>query len=232
MSEPSGKDRRKASRVPMRLPVRVQGRDADGTVWDEITTSEDANPHGIGLTLQHPVQVGQVLHLSLPFPKRLRQHDLNEASYRVYALVRNVRSARPAARIGLMLIGKHPPRGTDSLPSGLFLMPNDPVPVERRKFDRHAVMLAIRLEGSYALGGVVREERTVAENLGKWGAQVKTSLPVARGDIVVVEEAGGFKTRAEIRNVTIGPDGAPRLNLLFLDEQTPERLLPPDPAPG
>jgi len=217
----------------MRLPVRVQGRDPDNTVWDEITTTEDANPNGVGLRLRHPTQVGQVLHLSLPFPKRLRQYDLNDHSYRVYALVRNIIPGTPAARLGLMLLGRQPPRGTESLPSGLFLMPNDPRPVERRKFDRKVVTLAIRLQGNYAVGGVVREERTVAENLGKWGAQVKTSLPVAKGDVVLVEEAGGFKTRAEIRNVSIGPDGCPRLNLLFLDEQTPERLLPPpDPAEG
>jgi hypothetical protein len=215
----------------MRLPVRVQGRDAGGAVWDEITTCEDANPHGIGLRLRRPVQVGQVLHLSLPFPRRLRQYDLNDPSYRVYALVRNVRPEQPAARVGLMLLGKQPPRGTESRPSGLFLMPNDPAPVERRKFDRQVVVLAIRLEGSYAAGGVVREERTMAENLGKWGAQVKTSLPVAKGDVVVVQEAGGFRTRAEIRSVTIGPDGSPRLNLLFLDEQAPDRLIPA-PAEG
>ena len=71
-------------------------------------------------------------------------------------------------------------------------------------------------------------EQTVAEDISKWGAQVRTSLPLAKGDMVRVEEVGGdYKTRAEIRNVTIGPDNHPRLHLLFLDEPAPERLLPP-----
>jgi hypothetical protein len=48
-----------------------------------------------------------------------------------------------------------------------------------------------------------------------------------KGAILQVEEIDGeFKTRAEVRNVSIGADGQPRLNLLFLDAPTPERLLP------
>jgi hypothetical protein len=46
--------------------------------------------------------------------------------------------------------------------------------------------------------------------------------------MVRIEEVGGdYKTRAEVRNVSIGADNHPRLNLLFLDEPAPERLLPP-----
>lgn len=42
-----------------------------------------------------------------------------------------------------------------------------------------------------------------------------------------VEEIGGdFRTPTELRNVSIGADGHPRLNLLFLDSHTPERPLP------
>jgi hypothetical protein len=53
-----------------------------------------------------------------------------------------------------------------------------------------------------------------------------TSLPLAKGDIVMVEEMGGpFKTRAEICNVYIGEDRIPRLNVHFLDSEAPERLV-------
>jgi hypothetical protein len=51
-------------------------------------------------------------------------------------------------------------------------------------------------------------------------------MPVARGDVLEVEELGGtFRTRAEIRNVYIGKDNIPRLNLCFLDAETPHRLI-------
>jgi len=222
-------ERRKHRRVAMKLPVRVQGRDPDGTAWEAISSCHDASAGGVGLELDRPVVVGQVLHLSLPLPSRLRQYDLTDAFYRVYALVR---SARPlpagAVRVGLLFLGKQPPRGATALPGELFLMPGDPAPVERRRFPRHLVRLNLRLEAQSAPGGVPVEELAVAENVSEWGAQVRAAtLPVMKGAILQVEEVGGdFRTRAEVRNVTIGADGRPRLNLLFLDAPAPERLLP------
>jgi hypothetical protein len=224
-----GAERRKQRRVPMRLPVRVQGRDADGTTWEEMTSCEDASAGGVGLVIQRPVTLGQVLHLSLPLPARLRQYDLTDASYRVYTLVRNVRPGKGGGfRIGVLFLGKHPPRGAESLTGELFLMPGDPTPVERRKFARFLARFKLRLEAEHAPGGVAVEEPTMAENVSLWGAQVKAkTLPVVKGAILNVEEIGGdFKTRAEVRNVSIGDDGQPRLNLLFLDSPAPERMLP------
>jgi hypothetical protein len=160
---------------------------------------------------------------------RFRQHDLTDPSYRVYALVRNVRPVPGGGfRIGVLFLGKHPPRGADSLPEGLFLMPGDPTPVERRKFARHVARLTLRLAAEHAPGGVAVEERTITQDVSLWGAQVRaTTLPVVKGAILQVEEIDGdFKTRAEVRNISIGPDGHPRLNLLFLDSSAPERMLP------
>jgi len=225
-----GAERRKQRRVPMRLPVRVQGRDADGTTWEEMTTCEDASAGGVGLQVKRKVVLGQVLHLSLPLPSRFRQFDLTDPSYRVYTLVRNVRpTPGGGVRIGVLFLGKLPPRGATSLPGELFLMKGDPIPVERRRFARHIVRISLRLEAEHAPGGVEVEERTVAEDVSQWGASVRaTSLPVGKGSILEVREIeGDYRTRAEVRNVSIGTDGQPRLNLLFLDTPLPERLLPP-----
>ena len=227
--EEGGAERRKHRRVPMRLPVRVQGRDADGTAWEEISSCEDASAGGLGLRISRAVLVGQVLHLSLPLPQRFRQYDLTDPSYRVYTLVRNVRPVPGGGvRIGVVFLGKHPPRGADSLPAGLFLMPGDPTPVERRKFARHVAHLSLKLEAENAPGRVAVEERTITEDVSLWGAQVRAAtLPVVKGAILQVQEIDGdFKTRAEVRNISIGPDGHPRLNLLFLDSSAPERMLP------
>src|SRR5512143_3346071 len=190
MTDAGGVERRKHRRVPMKLPVRVQGRDADGTAWEEMATCEDASSGGVGLHLSRPVVLGQVLHLSLPLPQRFRQYDLTDPSYRVYTLVRNVRPVPGGSlRVGLVFLGRHPPRGAESLPAGLFLMPGDPTPVERRKFARHFARLSLRLEAENAPGGVAVEERTVTEDVSLWGAQVRArTLPVVKGAILNVQE--------------------------------------------
>lgn len=209
--------------MPMKLAARVQGRDPDGTKWEEMTACEDASAGGVALILKRGARVGQVLYLTLPLPPRFRQYDLTDSSYRVYGLVRG---KRPGNRYGLLFLGKHPPRGTESLPSGLFLMPGDPKPLAAGK---HGFEVTLRLEAEHAPGGVAQEERSIVENVRERSATAKTTkLPVLKGATVSVEEVeGDFKTRAEVKNVVIGKDGSPRLELLFLDEPLPERLLPP-----
>lgn len=213
----------------MKLPVRVQGREGDGSTWEEMSSCEDASAGGVGLRLNHPVVLGQVLHLSMPLPQRFRQHDLTDPSYRVYALVRNVRPAQGGGmRVGLLFLGKQPPRGTESRPGELYLMPGDPTPVERRKFQRMMSRLKLRLEAEHAPGGIAMEEVSLAEDVSLRGAQVRAStLPVVKGALISVSEVSGeWKTRAEVRNISIGQDGHPRLHLLFLDANAPEHLLP------
>jgi len=212
----------------MNLAVRVQGREPDGTKWEEMTTCEGASAKGVAVILKHPCRVGQCLHLTLPLPARFRQYDLTESSYRVYGLVRG---KRPGNRYGLLFIGKHPPRGSESLPSGLFLMPGDPRPLAA---GRHGFEVTLHLGAEDAPGGVAQEERSIAENVKERTAIVKTTrLPVIKGAVITVEEVDGdFKTRAEVSNVTIGKDGSPRLELLFLDAPVPKRLLAPDGQEG
>jgi PilZ domain len=218
-------ERRRTRRVPMKLPVRVQGRDPDGRLWEEMARCEDASASGVGLLLKRPVRVGQVLYLALPLPSHFRQYDLTEPSYRVYALVRGRRDGNPA-RLGLLFIGKQPPKGAEALPTELFFLPGDPRPTAA---DRPTVSLVLRLEAEHAPGGVAREQRALADNVTPRTADVKAGLPVGKGAILTVSAVDGdFKTRAEVRAISIEKDGQPRLSLLFLDDPLPDRLLPPD----
>jgi hypothetical protein len=221
-----GVEQRRTRRVSMRLAVRVQGRDPDGSKWEEMTTAEDASAGGIALTLKRPARVGQVLHLTLPLPPRFRQYDLTQSSYRVYGLVRG---KRPGNRYGLLFLGKHPPRGAESLPTGLYLMPGDPKPLGGGSKGFEVVL---RLEGENAPGGVSQQEHSIAVNVTEREAEVRTtSLPVFKGAIITVEEVGGeFRTRAEVKSIVITRDSTPLLKLLFLDTPVPERLLPPAPT--
>jgi len=205
------------------LAVRVQGRDPSGETWEEMTMTEDASFGGTRFRLNHAVALGQCVHLSLPLPKRFRRHDLTEPSYHVYALVRCLGDTHPSS-VGAMFLGKHPPKGYESNPGGRYLLSTDPPPAakERRLFRRLDVFMNLKLKRSSGTG----EELTVAENLGKGGARVLTSLTLTKGEIIEVEELGGtFKTRAEIRNIYLGKDRVCRLNLRFLDREPPDRLV-------
>lgn len=218
-------DRRQQLRWPLRLPARVQGRDPDRSVFEEMASCEDASAGGVSLCLLHPVRQGQALHLSLPLPPRLRQYDVTSQAYQVYSLVRSVvPAAGRGARVGVLFYGRTPPEGAESLPEGLFLMPGDPTPAGKQL--RHGVPLMLHLHASQAPGGLAREEQTAAEKVSAWGARVRVaSLPVMKGTIVSVEEVGGsFRTRAEVHHILIGSDGDPHLELVFLDNPAPEHL--------
>jgi hypothetical protein len=210
------------------LPVRVQGFEPDGKSWEEMTTSEDASYSGCAFLIKHRVAQGQALHLSMPLPKHFRQYDITDPSYHVYALVRDVTPGKDHTRLGTLFLGKQPPKGYGDKPGSRFLMPNDPKPAprERRAHQRLDVFLNLKLRRQD--GGAVgaQEEKTVSENLSRRGARVLTSLAVARGEVLDVEELQGtFRSRAEIRNIYIGKDNIPRLNLCFLDADVPERLI-------
>ena len=220
-------ERRRESRMAMLVPVQVRGFDEGGTAWDEMTTLGDTSASGASLRLKHVVAPGQVLHLSLPLPKAFRQYDLTETSYHVWSLVRNVNQGTDGLRVGVYFLGRKPPRDFEKNPGGRYLLPSDPPPKppERRKCLRLDVFLNVKV-GRLGDGGTgPQEELTIAENLGRWGARVLTSLHLSKGDVVEVSEVGGtFRTRAEVRNVYIGSDSIPRLNLKF-ETELPDRLI-------
>lgn len=203
----------------MSLPVHVRGHDVSGAAWEEVTHSLDISRAGVAFRLERPVEVGQVLHLSLPLPKAFRTYDLTDTSYRVYALVRNVMSAK-AARVGLVLLGKSPPRGYEEQPGGRYLLPSD-----QRRSPRYDIILNIKLRRLDTRGVGPQEELTVTENIGTGGAQVPTSMPVYKGDRVLIEEVKrAFSARAEVLNAYVGKDKVTRLNLKFVDEAAAEQM--------
>jgi hypothetical protein len=227
----SKRDRRKDVRMGLNLPVRVQGHDPDNQPWEEMTTSDDASHGGTSFPLRHNLVAGQVLLLSLPLPKNFRQYTIADSSYRAYALVRHISKSGNVARVGVMFLGQKPPKGYELNPGGRFLLPDDPRPAapgqkERRRHERREVYLNLRLKRTDPSTGQVQEETTVTDNVSAGGARVRTGMAVSKGEVLMVEEVSGpFRSRAEIRNLYIGKDGIPRLNLAFLDGIFPDRFL-------
>jgi hypothetical protein len=221
-------DRRRDSRLRLVLPVKVQGTDTAGP-WTEMSSTDDASYGGCSFGLaKHSVAFGNVLHLDVPLPKTFRRYDLQSAGYPTFALVRDINPGMESMRVGVMFLGKTPPKGYEADPSGMFLLPTDRKAAarERRQYRRLELFVNFRLKLGHAAGPGPAEEQTVAENLSKRGARVLTSMELAKGDVLMVEEMGGaFRTRAEIKNVYVGPDRISRLNLCFLDEEAPDRLV-------
>ena len=137
MADEAQAERRKAYRLGMALPVRVTGFSDQGAAWEEVSSTEDLSQSGLSLPLTRRVELGQLLALSLPMPKRLREFDLNDETYRVYGLVRGIVHKEDRERVGVMFFGKYPPKGFRERPGARYLLPSDsvagmPVPPELR----------------------------------------------------------------------------------------------------
>jgi hypothetical protein len=204
------------------MPVRVKGEDPDGRSWEELTSSRDASAGGVAVALAHAVQPGQILYVSLPLPRRFRRSAVLDPAYQAYALVRSV---RPSGEIGVLFLEGYP-KGYGRNHEGLFLHPRGETPEDRRRAQRVDGPFFFGLKREVPKAMDPTEEAAIAENLSEGGARVKSSLSLQRGDVIYVRELGGlFRTRAEIRNVYMGPDRIQRANLMFLDVPAPDRLL-------
>ena len=69
MSDLSKQDRRAHSRVSVELPIRLNsGYDRVQTPQATLATITDASLSGLGLLVDHPLAVGQIVRLELPAP--------------------------------------------------------------------------------------------------------------------------------------------------------------------
>jgi hypothetical protein len=124
-------NRRKDERLGLAIPVRVQGYLAGGATWEELSTTIDVSQRGASFTLNHPLELGHVLRLTLALPKRLRSYDMSSSSYRVFTLVRFVERRGDRPRVGVLFFGQYPPRGFQEHPEGRYLLPGDAMPKAR-----------------------------------------------------------------------------------------------------
>ncbi|HYJ46372.1 MAG TPA: hypothetical protein VEV81_07135 [Pyrinomonadaceae bacterium] len=242
-----GKSRRKRERLELSLPVRVFGRESEDYEWVEHTRLLDVTPFGVRLTLTKPTEPGRLLHLTLPMPRQLRCFDHIEDQYRVWALVRNIKSLEAVAgkpqryEIGAAFIGKRPPPSFELDPTtlyevastatetGLFSISEraDPsarrvVPEEPRPETRHNIPIEVMIEVLDEKGQTAAQETTVTENISRRGAAVFTTLDITRGRFVRVTSLQyQISVIAAVRARRVGANGIPRLHLEFVDKHWP-----------
>lgn len=242
MPEP-GKFQRIRQRLELRLPIRVRCQEALNVEWTEITRLIDVTPFGAGFTLKHPIEKGRLLHLTIAMPRQLRVFDHAEDQYRVWALVRYVKSATPPEgslllfEVGVAFIGKEPPRSYLQDPSKRYEIggstpeslsdvedwqPTEADLSDKRTHTRHNIPVDMLIETVNEDGNVEQSEHTVTENISRKGAALYTtlSLPVGRF-IRLSSEQFKITVHAAVRGHSMGPSGVPRLHVEFIDREWP-----------
>lgn len=110
-----GKSRRFEERQSSSLSVRVRCRETIKSEWNEATHLVDVSRMGARFILSHPVETGQLLHLSLAMPGRFRAYDHAEKEYHVWAVIRSISEVAesdltfPLFEVGVAFIGKFAP---------------------------------------------------------------------------------------------------------------------------
>lgn len=189
-------ERRKTPRLGLAIPLRIQGFLADRSTWEEFSTTTDVSSGGACFSLVHEVDLGQVLLLSLALPKRLRQYDLNDVTYRIYSLVRGVRRRSDRPRVGVMFFGKFPPRGFEERPAARYLLPSDSLP--------YAPAPQGLQEGYTQMEGVATPSLAAAES--EPSSNIESLLGEAVG---AADAAGSPSAGAPLRRARAGVPPAP-----------------------
>jgi hypothetical protein len=230
-------------RLELKLPVRVRCREALDLEWTEITRLIDVTPFGAAFTLKRPVEKGRLLHMTIPMPRQLRVFDHVEDQYRVWSLVRHVRTTTPPGstsllfEVGVAFIGKSPPRSYEEDPSKRYEIAGplpeqlniieDWVPTElassdKRTQTRHNIPVDMLIETFNENGDIALSEHTVAENISEKGAAIYTTLSLPVGRIIrLTSEQYKLSVYAAVRGQSMGPAGVPRIHVQFVDRDWP-----------
>ena len=225
-------------RLPLTLPVRVRGRETPTFEWNEVTRLTNVTPFGAGFTLRHPTEKGRLLHMTIPMPRQLRVFDHVEDQYRIWGLVRHIKTTivekQTVFEVGVAFIGKRPPTSYENEPWKRYDIANtafqaaksaDEIVIpftDQRSYTRHNIAVDMQLEIINENGDVIDREQTVTENISSQGATLFTTLEIPHGRFVrVTSEQYKITVHAAIRSRTTGADGVPRIHVEFIDKEWP-----------
>jgi len=228
-------------RLSLQLPVRVRGRETPAFEWTEVTRLSNVTPFGAGFTLKHPTEKGRLLHMTIPMPRQLRVFDHVEDQYRIWAVVRYIKTSiidkKTVFDVGVAFIGKRAPASYEKEPWKRYdiattvlqalaapeemLTPLSPGEDQRTQ-TRHNIAVDMRLELVDPSGEVIQTEHTVTENISSKGATLFTTLEAPLGRFVrLTSEQYKITAHAAIRSRTTGADGVPRIHVEFIDKEWP-----------
>jgi len=225
-------------RLPLTLPVRVRGRETPTFEWSEVTRLTNVTPFGAGFTLRHPTEKGRLLHMTIPMPRQLRVFDHVEDQYRIWAVVRYIKTSvadgTTVFDVGVAFIGKRPPASYENEPWKRYEITNaafqaakspDEIVIpfaDQRSYTRHNIPVDMHIEVIDETGAVIEGEQTVTENISTKGATLFTTLEIPTGRFVRLRsEQYNITAHAAIRSRSTGVDGVPRIHVEFIDKEWP-----------
>ena len=227
-------------RLALHLPVRVQGRETPTFEWTEVTRLINVTPFGAAFPLRHPTEKGRLLFMTIPMPRQLRVFDHVEEQYRIWAIVRYMKTSivdnRTVFNVGVAFIGKRPPASYEKEPwkrydinNNVFEAVTKPEDLltqytseDQRTHTRHNIAVDMRLETVDIEGKVIESEQTVTEDISSKGATLFTTLQIPEGRFVrLISEQYGVTAHAAIRSRSTGADGVPRIHVEFIDREWP-----------
>jgi hypothetical protein len=227
-------------RLALSLPVRVQGRETPTFEWTEVTRLINVTPFGAGFTLKHPTERGRLLFMTIPMPRQLRVFDHVEDQYRIWAIVRYMKTSisdnRTVFNVGVAFIGKRPPASYEKEPWKRYDINTNVFEGVPRAEDmltaftskdqsqqtRHNIPVDMRLEILDVNGEVTDSEQTVTEEINSEGATLFTTLQIPQGRFIrLISEQYGITAHAAIRSRSTGADGIPRIHVEFIDKEWP-----------
>jgi PilZ domain len=226
-------------RLALQLPVRIHCREAPDFAWTEMTRLMNVTPFGAAFTLTRPTERGRLLHMTIPMPRQLRVFDHVEDQYRIWAIVRHLKSKTtdkgPAFEVGVAFVGKRAPASYETEPwkryeisfSATDKLANVYEAQQRQSDDsrehtRHHMAVDMLVQMINSDGTVGGSEQTVTENISAQGATLFTTLEIPIGRFIrVTSDQYRTTAYAAIRSRTTGADGIARIHVEFVDKQWP-----------
>ena len=234
-------DRRIRERLGLKLPVRVRCRETVLSEWTEVTRLTDVTPFGAAFTLKRPTEKGRLLQLTIPMPRQLRVYDHVEDQYRIWGLVRHVRSLVEPDKttrflVGIAFIGKRAPASYDSEPTKryeLSIPGEDELPTveelsrikltsEQEIHTTHNIAVDMLIETLNEAGEIMESEASVTQEISRTAATLFTTLQVPLGRFVrLTSNQYKMTAHAIVRARSTGADGIRRIHVEFIDTEWP-----------
>jgi hypothetical protein len=182
----------------------------------------DVSRMGASLAMKQHPRIGQVLHLTIPLPAKLRSHGYTEPSYHTYVLVHRVEPTTGDSRIvGVEFLGVRPPAEYFDNPGSVFRSAVWRGPDRRRtpRVDRAEPLVIQYLTQTLDVKG---SGSAKTENISSFGARICIVEAVPEFEFLrVSSSATGFESLAAVCNRYRGSDGRLRFCVRFLDQQWP-----------
>lgn len=216
----AAENRRRHERFKLAIPVRVTGRDRGQNEWHETTLTVDVSRGGALLRLRRSANIGDIFHLTMPMPMKLRSHDYFDSSYCVYAVIRRIEpSLKGLVLVGVEFLGEQP---TGDFSNSNWENKAGKIESERRDSPRKKQTKVVSLEYfDKALDSIIAEFATT-ENLSQNGMRVRVKMPPADFELVKISsKRDKFESYALVTSRFTAEDGLERLCLQFIDNEWP-----------